>query len=52
MRLMYEKKYKKGLEQAKIAERLEMARALKDRGVSIEIIAETSGLSAEEIDKL
>ena len=25
---------------------------LKDRGVSIEIIAETSGLSAEEIDKL
>jgi hypothetical protein len=26
--------------------------ALKDRGVSIEIIAETSGLSAEEIDKL
>lgn len=31
---------------------IEIARALKDRGVSIEIIAETSGLSAEEIDKL
>ena len=31
---------------------IEIARGLKDRGVSIEIIAETSGLSAEEIDKL
>ena len=31
---------------------IEIAMALKDRGVSIEIIAETSGLSAEEIDKL
>ena len=51
---------KQGLEQGRTegeasgraAEKLEMARALKDRGVSIEIIAETSGLSAEEIDKL
>ena len=34
------------------AEKLEMAKALKDRGVAIEIIAETSGLSAEEIEKL
>ena len=31
---------------------LEMARALKDKGISIDIIAETSGLSKEEIEKL
>ena len=37
-----------GLEQG----RLEMARTLKDKGISIDIIAEASGLSKEEIDKL
>ena len=68
MRLMYEEKLEQvrkqileqGREQGRTegeasgraAEKLEMARALKDRGVSIEIIAETSGLSTEEIDKL
>ena len=68
MRLAYEKKYEKKLEQGRkqILEQgrtegeasgrakreIEMAKALKDRGVSIEIIAETSGLSAEEIAKL
>ena len=64
MRLMYEEKLEQGRKQileqgrtegeasGRAAEKLEMARALKDRGVSIEIIAETSGLSAEEIDKL
>ena len=31
---------------------LEMAKALKDKGVDIDIIAETSGLSVEEIEKL
>ena len=31
---------------------LEMAKALKGKGVAIEIIAETSGLSKEEIEKL
>ena len=31
---------------------IEMAKALKDKGVAIEIIAETSGLSKEEIEKL
>ena len=54
------KEYQQAFEQGRTegeasgrAEReIEMARALKDRGVSIEIIAETSGLSAEEIDKL
>ena len=30
----------------------EMAKALKDKGVAIDIIAETSGLSKEEIEKL
>ena len=34
------------------AEKLEMAKALKEKGVNIDIIAETSGLSAEEIEKL
>ena len=41
-----------GLEQGIELKAQEMARALKDRGISIEIIAETSGLSREEIDKL
>ena len=41
-----------GIEQGIELKAQEMARALKDRGVSIEIIAEISGLSAEEIDKL
>ena len=31
---------------------IEMAKALKSKGVDIGIIAETSGLSAEEIEKL
>ncbi len=30
----------------------EMAKALKDKGVAIDIIAETSGLSVEGIEKL
>ena len=34
------------------AEKLEMARALKAKGVDINIIAETSGLSVEEIEQL
>ena len=41
-----------GLEQGRTAEKIEMAKALKDKGVDIEIIAETSGLSVEEIEKL
>ena len=41
-----------GLEQGRTAEKIEMAKALKDRGVDIEIIAETSGLSVEEIEGL
>ena len=31
---------------------IEMAKALKDRGVDIDIIAETSGLTKEEIEQL
>ena len=34
------------------AEKMEMAKALKDKGVAIDIIAETSGLSKEDIEKL
>ena len=50
----------KGLEQGRsegeasgrAAEKLEMAKALKAKGVDIDIIAETSGLDAEEIEQL
>ena len=34
------------------AEKIEMARALKAKGVDIDIIAETSGLTKEEIEQL
>ena len=34
------------------AEKIEMAKALKDKGVAIDIIAETSGLSKQEVEKL
>ena len=34
------------------AEKIEMAKALKDKGVSIDIIAETSGLSKEDVERL
>ncbi len=43
---------KEGFEDGKAAEKLEMAKALKVKGVSIDIIAETSGLPVEEIEKL
>jgi len=43
-----EKGLKEGLEEGK----LEMARALKASGVDVNIIAESSGLSMEDIDKL
>ena len=55
-----EKGIEKGLEQGRsegeasgrAAEKLEMAKALKAKGVDIDIIAETSGLDAEEIEQL
>ena len=43
---------KEGFEDGKAVEKREIAKALKDMGVDIEIIAETSGLSVEEIEKL
>ncbi len=43
---------KEGFEDGKAVEKREIAKALKDKGVDIEIIAETSGLSVEEIEKL
>mgnify|MGYP004631885795 CR=1 FL=1 len=42
----------RGRTEGEASKALKMARALKDRGVDIDIIAETSGLSAEEIEKL
>ena len=43
---------KEGFEDGKAVEKREIAKALKDKDVDIEIIAETSGLSVEEIEKL
>ena len=41
-----------GRSEGEASKTLEMAKALKTKGVSIDIISETSGLSAEEIEKL
>ena len=35
-----------------LAEKIEMARAMKSEGIDAETIAKVSGLSAEEIEKL
>ena len=43
---------KEGFEDGKAAREIEMAKALKDKGVDLDIIAETSGLSKEEIEAL
>ncbi len=43
---------KKGKAEGLAEGKVEMAKALKDKGVAIDIIAETSGLSKEEIEKL
>ena len=42
----------RGRSEGEASKALEMAKALKDKGVDIEIIAETSGLSKEDIEKL
>ena len=43
---------KEGFEDGKAAEKLEMAKAMKEKKYSIDEISELTGLSAEEIDKL
>ena len=43
---------KVGEERGEASGRAAVAKALKDKGVSIDIIAEASGLSVEEIEKL
>ena len=43
---------KEGFEDGKAEREREIAKALKDKGVDIDIISETSGLSREEIEKL
>ena len=48
----YDLGVEEGIEQGEASKALEMAKALKDKGVSVDIIAETSGLSIEEIEKL
>jgi predicted transposase/invertase (TIGR01784 family) len=47
-----EKGKEQGIAEGKIVGKTEMARELKKEGISIDIIAETSGLSKEEIEKL
>ena len=61
---MLDEAEKKGLEQGRTeglaegeasgraAEKLAIAKALKDKGIDIDIISETSGLSKDEIEKL
>ena len=44
--------FEKGMEKGRSEERLSNARNLKQLGVSVEIIAQATGLSAEEIEKL
>ena len=41
-----------GLAEGEASKAREMAKALKDKGVAIDIIAETSGLSKGDIEKL
>ncbi len=41
-----------GLQQGRQEERIEFAKRLKQKGVAIQIIAETSGLTEEQIEKL
>ena len=41
-----------GEERGEASKALKMAKALKEKGVSIDIIAETSGLTKEEIEQL
>ena len=41
-----------GIEQGRAAEKKEMIKALKDKGVGVDIIAEVSGLSAKRIESM
>ena len=41
-----------GIEQGREEEKMEMAKALKDKGVGVDIIAEVSGLSAKRIESM
>ena len=41
-----------GIEQGRAAEKMEMVKALKDKGVGVDIIAEVSGLSAKRIESM
>lgn len=41
-----------GIEQGRVAEKKEMVKALKDKGVGVDIIAEVSGLSAKRIESM
>lgn len=53
---MLDEAEKKGLAEGeasgRAAEKLAIAKALKDKGLDIDIISETSGLSKDEIEKL
>jgi len=49
---MYESSYKVGEMRGKKEKTLEMAKKLKEKGIDIAVIAESSGLTAAEIAKL
>ncbi|TCW61018.1 hypothetical protein C5O22_08030, partial [Treponema sp. J25] len=44
--------FKEGLMEGRIEERRETARRMKARGIELDIIAEVTGLSREEIEEL
>ena len=50
--VMKKEGFEDGEASGRAAEKLEIAKALKDKGIDIDIISETSGLSKDEIEKL
>uniref|UniRef100_UPI00292F18A8 Rpn family recombination-promoting nuclease/putative transposase n=1 Tax=Pedobacter heparinus TaxID=984 RepID=UPI00292F18A8 len=52
IRYAEKKAEEKGVEKGKLEEKIEIAKSLKDEGLSIELISKTTGLPIEEIEKL
>jgi predicted transposase/invertase (TIGR01784 family) len=52
LQLGIERGRKEGKEEGKKEKAIEMAKKLKKKGIDVDIISETSGLSKEEIEKI
>ena len=48
----YDKGWESGIEEGSKQEKIKIAKRLKEKGIDIKIIAEVSGLTKEEIEKL